>query len=330
MALTNNGGFTYQSTNSFTGVDVFNYKATDGQSTSAVATAAIIVLPPGGLFNDNFARPTNYNSIFPWTLQLATAVPALDPAPSGTWTITNNTFIGASTTYYTRTSAYYNNPNWTNYSVQAQLQVSSTNGVGAGLGGRLNPATGARYIAWMYPENSPDGSLNGLAAMAIFKYENWTNYTEGNFIRLPSVGTSQHTVTLTFQGSSVLAYFDGTLVTNWTDDGFFDGQPALTSGGIDVETYEALGSIHKHGEKCCRHGSANDQCAYRRGQQHEPVVWRDQPGVHGELQRFCERRHDQRVERRTGFDHGRDHEQSDGHLHNYELARNLERDELHL
>ena len=46
LSLTNNGGFSYQPTNNYAGIDTFTYQATDGQNTSAVATVAIDVLPP--------------------------------------------------------------------------------------------------------------------------------------------------------------------------------------------------------------------------------------------------------------------------------------------
>ncbi len=43
FTLTNNGGFTYTATNGYTGADSFTYRATDGVSTSSVATASITV-----------------------------------------------------------------------------------------------------------------------------------------------------------------------------------------------------------------------------------------------------------------------------------------------
>ncbi len=238
LILTNNGGFSYTPATNFIGMDNFTYQCTDGQTTSAVATAAISITPQGGLFYDNFSRPTNASSIFPWTLEVTTPVPSVIPSPSGIWMITNNSMMGTSYSLYTYTIAYVGSQNWTNYSVQAQFQISSTNAIGSALAGRLNPATGARYSAWIYPENAPETIAPGLASMAIYKYENWTTYTEGNLILLPGLGTNQHTVKLSFVGNQVLAYFDGVLVTNWTDNGTFDGQPAFLNGGIDVETYK--------------------------------------------------------------------------------------------
>ena len=66
------------------------------------------------------------------------------------------------------------------------------------------------------------------------------------------------------------------------------------------------------------------------GEQHEPDLWRGEPGVHGELQWLCERRHDERVEWRAGFDDECDGDESGGKLHRSQHHRDLERDELQL
>jgi len=50
-------------------------------------------------------------------------------------------------------NAWVSNAGWTDYTVQGQLQFSSLKGYGGGIGGRLNPATGAHYGAWVYPES---------------------------------------------------------------------------------------------------------------------------------------------------------------------------------
>ncbi len=241
LTLNADGSFNYTPTNSFTGVDLFNYRVTDGLATSAVATAAIAVVPTGQLFYDSFVRPTNGSPIFPWIVKAASPAPEVVPNPSGIWTITNNTFQGTSTSFYTYTLAYLNRPDWTNYSVQAQVSVPSTIAVGTGLGGRLNPQTGARYAVWMKPENAPDGPPNEtgslqMPSVVLYKYSDWTTF-KLNEVVVGSVGTNQHTLKAVFQGNTISAYLDGSLVTNWVDDGTIDGQPAYTNGGADVEAY---------------------------------------------------------------------------------------------
>jgi hypothetical protein len=224
LTLNVNGSFTYTPTNNFTGMDGFTYKAINGSLTSSVATVAITVVATGELFYDNFARPAGANSIFPWVQQL------------GNWGITNNLLTGTSS-FESYAYAYYNG-NWTNYSVQAQIQFSSTNGWGGGIGGRLNPISGAQYEVWVYPEGSPGGPGNGTPVLQLIKYENWTAYTViGSSLSLPAVGTSPHTVKLTFQGNNISVYFDNNLITNVADDGSIDGQPAYTNGAIGVNMW---------------------------------------------------------------------------------------------
>ena len=67
LHLNPDGSFTYTPTNNFAGFDAFTYLATDGITTSGVATATIMVTPPGDVFYDNFTRSLNSsNSLYPW------------------------------------------------------------------------------------------------------------------------------------------------------------------------------------------------------------------------------------------------------------------------
>ncbi len=56
LTLNANGSFIYTPSNSFVGIDSFNYEATDGSLTSSVTTVTIDVTPPGDLFFDKFSR----------------------------------------------------------------------------------------------------------------------------------------------------------------------------------------------------------------------------------------------------------------------------------
>jgi hypothetical protein len=67
-------------------------------------------------------------------------------------------------------NAYVANSTWTDYTVQAQVAFSSTAGYGGGIGGRLNPGTGAHYGAWLYPESSSGGG----PALRLVKFSGWT------------------------------------------------------------------------------------------------------------------------------------------------------------
>jgi hypothetical protein len=231
LTLNTNGSFAYTPTNNFTGVDGFTYKA----SGSSLATVDLMVVAPDELFYDNFARPTNNGSVFPWVPVSDNngALPVL-----GTWGITNSLLIG-----YSPSESYgyiYFNTNWTDYSVQAQIRFAANNASSAAIFGRLNATNGAQYSVWIYPEESPEGlgSGNGTAILRFIKCQTWSTYTVvGNPAILPGVGVDWHTVKLAFQGNDIRAYFDGILVLSATDDGSLDRNPAFTSGGIGLSMW---------------------------------------------------------------------------------------------
>jgi hypothetical protein len=225
LTLGANGAVTYTPAAGYIGVDGFTYQASDGQTNSAITTADLMVLPPGYLFYDNMARPTGTGCLLPWVQQL------------GAWSITNGLFTGTSgDTCYG--NVFCTNSKWTNYTVQTQIQFSGTNSFGGGIGGRLNPATGAHYAAWVYPE----GSMGGSRLLKLVKFEGWTTWssTPMAYVALPPVGTNWHTVALTMQGTNLTAYLDGVQVLNTVDNNF-DGVPAYTNGGITADIYTAPG-----------------------------------------------------------------------------------------
>ena len=223
LTLNTNGSFTYTPTNNFVGMDSFAYQAVSGSMTSAVAMVTITVTAPGELFYDTFSRPASDGTIFPWVQQ------------AGSWSITNNALVGSSDTN-SYGYAYYNGAGWSDYSVQAQIQFSTNGAWGGGLGGRLNPATGAHYAVWVYPEASPFTN-NGTAVMQLVKYSGWTTYTVMAGATLPSVQTAAHTVRLVFQGTNIAVYFDGNPILSRADDGTIDQQPAYTNGTISLNLW---------------------------------------------------------------------------------------------
>jgi hypothetical protein len=129
---------------------------------------------------------------------------------------------------------------WTNYSVQGTIQFSATNGAyGGGLTGRLNPATGARYAAWVYPEGSP-ATGSGPPLLKLIKFQNWTGWsyqgTQYNPIAsttLSSVGTNWHTCQMSFEGTNITVSFDGTQVLNAGDG----ESTTYTNGTVGVDLY---------------------------------------------------------------------------------------------
>ena len=133
----------------------------------------------------------------------------------------------------------YAGTNWTDYSLQARIQIpGGVQAWAAGLSGRLNPLTGEKYTANVYPEGSPLSWTNGAPALRLIKFHGWRNwsYTPMALVPLPAVGTNWHTLKLTFQGNRIGVYFDGNQVVNVTDNGF-DGVPAYTNGAIGAHMY---------------------------------------------------------------------------------------------
>jgi uncharacterized repeat protein (TIGR02543 family) len=221
LNLNANGSFGYTPANGFTGADSFTYQATDG-NTAAPATVAISVTgATTGLFSDDFTSATDPRPLAPWT------------ARAGTWTVTAGRLLGQSPAN-NYGNAYVANSTWTDYTVQAQVAFSSTAGYGGGIGGRLNPGTGAHYGAWLYPESSSGGG----PALRLVKFSGWTtwSFTAMRTVTLPPMGTGYHTLAMTFQGTTISVSYDGTQVMSVTDNNF-DGVAPYTSGGITADMY---------------------------------------------------------------------------------------------
>ena len=221
VALNANGAFTYTPNTNFTGVDSFTYRASDGVSNSSPVTVTLCVTPAGLLFADEFTRSGSNDPLAPWRVA------------SGAWSITNGLMNGTSSPQ-AYGLAYLAN-NWVDYSAQARLQFPA-GAFGGGLGGRLDPVSGAHYAAWIYPESSPGGS----ATLRLIKFQTWTTFAYNGTaeaamgqVSLPAVGTNWHTLTLTFHGNLIGVYYDDSLVLSITDT---EAQPYV-SGGVSLDMW---------------------------------------------------------------------------------------------
>ncbi len=226
VTLSANGSFVYTPTANYSGSDSFTYRASDGSLTSGITTVGIAVIA-SAIFSDDFNRtPTPPELVTPWINQM------------GSWKITGSALQGLGSV-----SAYYGyaytapTPLWSNYTVDGRVQFPAGS-YGGGLGGRLNPATGAHYGVWIYP----DGSQGGSNQMKLVKFSDWTTWsgTAMNQVSLTSVGTGWHTVKLIFNGSRIQVYYDGTLKIDVTDNNF-DSRAAYLSGGISADLATAPG-----------------------------------------------------------------------------------------
>ncbi|MBZ5723524.1 MAG: tandem-95 repeat protein [Acidobacteriia bacterium] len=188
-------------------------------SSSQNATLTLYPVGSQALFIDDFSGPAGPDPS--WT------------TAQGSWSVANGVMNGTSsgTGPADNYGFAYANGSWTDYSLQARLQFPA-GAFGGGIGGRVNPATGAHYGVWIYPESSPGGS----AVVKLVKFWTWTSWggTPMAQATLPGMGTDWHTLAAVFQGNRIQVSCDGVQVLDVTDSGF-DSQPAYSSGGISLD-----------------------------------------------------------------------------------------------
>jgi uncharacterized protein YdgA (DUF945 family) len=174
------------------------------------------------LFSDDFTRPPDSpDPLSPWV------------ASMGTWTVSGGVMQGSASSSRQYAYAYYSpTPVWSDYTVQGRIQMP-TKSFGGGIGGRVDPATGAHYGVWVYPK----GSSGGSNLLKLWKFRSWTDMGAGvpmQQVSLPAVGTDWHTLRMSFLGNRILVYYDGVLMIDVTDNNF-DSSPPYSSGGISAD-----------------------------------------------------------------------------------------------
>jgi hypothetical protein len=73
--------------------------------------------------------------------------------------------------------------------------------------------------------------------LKLWKFPGWTDIGSGvamQQVSLPAVGTGLHTIQITFKGSNIQVYYDGSLQINVTDNNYGSTAP-YTSGGISAD-----------------------------------------------------------------------------------------------
>jgi VCBS repeat-containing protein len=195
----------------------------------AFAISGVAPSARGQAFSDNFTRGTDPGPLTPWNVQV------------GTWTVTGGVMRGGTNATQSYGIAYITN-SWANYAVQARVKFP-VGGYGGGVGGRLNTATGTRYSAWVYPENSAGGSN----VLKLFKFQSYPNFGYTNIsgipmaqVNLASVGTNFHTVGMVFSGSHIAVSYDTNQVMSITDA---EPQPYL-SGSVSLDFWTDLSGYY--------------------------------------------------------------------------------------
>ncbi|HSU56549.1 MAG TPA: hypothetical protein VLT36_20990, partial [Candidatus Dormibacteraeota bacterium] len=128
--------------------------------------ATLAVSSNAQLFSDNFTRGSDPGPLTPWTVQTGAAF------QTGTnWIVTGGTMQSGSNPTFGYANATITN-NFTNYTVQGRFQFPA-GAFGGGLAGRLNPATGTHYGAWVYPE----GSVGGPLILKLIKFQGYSSFS---------------------------------------------------------------------------------------------------------------------------------------------------------
>jgi len=229
LVLETTGSFLYTPATGYSGNDSFTYLASDGTTSSNTATVTISVSAANEiLFSDDFTRvPGAPTPLAPWTSVL------------GSWTVTDGLLQGSGAALSYSQIYYAPAPLWDNYSVEGRFQFAAS-AFGGGLGCRVNPATGAHYAAWIYPDNSAAGGN----ILVLGKMWSWTTYGGAPMaqVNLPSVGTGFHTLKIVCNGTRIQVYYDGIAKIDVTDNNF-DARAPYLSGGVGAAMF-TLGGVY--------------------------------------------------------------------------------------
>ena len=195
--------------------DATRYDSASGIDTSVTGQISL-ASTSSALFTDDFSR----GDLQPWV------------TAQGTWTITDGVLQGSGDLNQYSYAYYSTTPQWTDYAVQGSIQIPEGS-FGGGIGGRIDPATGAHYGAWVYPA----GSGGGSNVLKLWKFQGWADLGSGipmHQVTLPDVGTGWHTLQMTFIGNRILVYYEGELKIDVTDVNY-DNQAPYISGGISAD-----------------------------------------------------------------------------------------------
>ncbi len=121
------------------------------------------------------------------------------------------------------TQLYAGDGNWSNYDLKADIKLASLSDYPGGIRGRVNPASGASYALWLYPN---EGIVRLYRTVAWNIDSGFTQLGQANFA---FDATRFHTFEMSFQGSTIQVLVDGVSLMSVTDG-------TLTSGmvGLDV------------------------------------------------------------------------------------------------
>jgi hypothetical protein len=110
------------------------------------------------------------------------------------------------------------NSGWTDYTFDANIKLSNMSNWPGGVRARVNPATGAGYLVWLYPASgsvvlysAPQWSVNGSGLTALAQAP------------LTFDTASFHDLRVRFQGTAISIYWDGKLLMTASDSTYSSG-----------------------------------------------------------------------------------------------------------
>ncbi len=134
------------------------------------------------------------------------------------WTIVNNTYSyngGGATQQYAGSSS------WTDYTLQADITLTTANNYPGGVRFRLNPSSGSAYALWLYP---------GSSQVKLLKSSVWninTNSTTLTTVNKITLGVGLHHLRIDARGSTITVFVDYVQMLSLTDTTFSAGAIAL-------------------------------------------------------------------------------------------------------
>jgi len=173
----------------------------------ASITAPISLRIGNLLFSDNFSSGTADN----WT--------ASPMGLASGWSVVNGAYQyngGGATQQYAGSSS------WTNYTLQADVNIVAASNYPGGIRVRVNPLTGSGYALWLYP---------GTGTVKLFRVTQWNIDGSGTVALSTKTGipflAGTHHLRIDVQGSTISAFLDNVQVLSATDATYTTGAVAL-------------------------------------------------------------------------------------------------------
>ncbi len=231
LQVTNTGGGAVSWTGSY-GSTWFSPSTSTANTPSTIQAVALSSGLSPGAYSDIFTLTPGTGTGTPTQVPVSLRVGPLlfqdtfnsnaqwKPSPlglAGNWTIVNNTFAynggGA-------TQQYAGSGTWTDYTLQADVTLSTATNYPGGIRFRLNPSTGAAYAVWLYP---------GTSQVKLLKPSVWNINT--NPVTLATVSQAltagTHHLRIDVRGSSITVFLDYAQLISFTDASYAAGAIAL-------------------------------------------------------------------------------------------------------